>query len=50
MASDLIEVHHIDHNHKNNAKKNLALLHAHCHDQQHATEPSERYGCQLPLH
>jgi RNA-directed DNA polymerase len=50
VDSDLIEVHHKDRNRENNARKNLALLHAHCHDQHHATDPSERCGCQPLLH
>ena len=29
---DLVEVHHIDGNHKNNKETNLTLLHRHCHD------------------
>jgi RNA-directed DNA polymerase len=32
---DLVEVHHIDGNHKNNKETNLNLLHRHCHDQAH---------------
>lgn len=50
MASDMIEVHHKDRNRNNNARHNLELLHAHCHDQHHATVPSERCGCQPLLH
>jgi len=34
-SEDLVEVHHIDGNHKNNAYKNLTLIHRHCHDQVH---------------
>jgi RNA-directed DNA polymerase len=34
-STDLVEVHHIDGNHKNNAYKNLTLIHRHCHDQVH---------------
>lgn len=34
-ADDVMEVHHIDQNKKNNALENLALLHGHCHDQAH---------------
>lgn len=34
-AEDIMEVHHIDRNPKNNVLDNLALLHAHCHDEVH---------------
>ena len=34
-AEDVMEVHHIDHDPKNNVLDNLALLHAHCHDEVH---------------
>lgn len=34
---DLMEVHHMDGNHKNNKMENLALLHRHCHDQVHGS-------------
>jgi len=34
-SRDLVEVHHIDGNHKNNKETNLTLLHRHCHDQAH---------------
>jgi RNA-directed DNA polymerase len=30
---DILEIHHVDGNHKNNKKDNLMLLHGHCHDQ-----------------
>jgi RNA-directed DNA polymerase len=36
MPDTLIEVHHLDGNHDNNRRQNLALLHRHCHDQAHA--------------
>ena len=32
---DVIEVHHIDHNHRNVKYNNLQALHGHCHDNQH---------------
>lgn len=32
---DKLEVHHLDHNHKNSALDNLKLLHRHCHDDAH---------------
>ena len=32
---DLTEVHHKDHNHRNNEADNLMLLHRHCHDDIH---------------
>ncbi len=50
IESDIIEVHHKDCNRNNNARRNLELLHAHCHDQHHATDPCERCGCQPLLH
>lgn len=34
-TDDIMEVHHIDRNRRNNALHNLALLHAHCHDEVH---------------
>jgi RNA-directed DNA polymerase len=30
---DILEIHHMDGNHKNNKKDNLMLIHGHCHDQ-----------------
>jgi RNA-directed DNA polymerase len=30
---DILEVHHVDGNHKNNKRDNLMLIHGHCHDQ-----------------
>ena len=33
---DLIEMHHLDGNHGNNRKDNLAAVHKHCHDQIHS--------------
>jgi RNA-directed DNA polymerase len=32
---DILEVHHLDRNHKNNRYDNLWLLHGHCHDELH---------------
>jgi len=37
MATDVLEVHHLDGNHRNNRYSNWALLHGHCHDQAHGT-------------
>ena len=34
---DLMEIHHIDKNHRNNKWENLTLLHRHCHDEVHKT-------------
>jgi len=31
----VLVAHHKDGNHNNNAWPNLALMHAHCHDQMH---------------
>ncbi len=40
LPNDRIEAHHLDGNHDNNRRDNLALLHGHCHDQAHsAIEP-----------
>ncbi|HEY5866187.1 MAG TPA: group II intron maturase-specific domain-containing protein [Candidatus Tectomicrobia bacterium] len=30
---DILEVHHVDGDHKNNKRNNLMLIHGHCHDQ-----------------
>jgi RNA-directed DNA polymerase len=38
MVEDVMEIHHRDHDHRNNRYKNLALLHGHCHDVVHRTE------------
>lgn len=35
MTTDVLEVHHRDSDRNNNRYDNLALLHAHCHDQWH---------------
>lgn len=40
MSDDLMEVHHLDGNRRNQALGNLALLHGHCHDGVH----SKRYS------
>jgi len=37
MAADVLEVHHLDGNHRNNRYSNWALLHGHCHDQVHGS-------------
>jgi len=34
-TEDALEIHHWDGERENNRYKNLALLHAHCHDQTH---------------
>lgn len=33
---DILEIDHIDQNHRNNTWSNLALLHLHCHDERHS--------------
>jgi RNA-directed DNA polymerase len=38
VAEDTMEVHHQDGNRNNNRYTNLALLHAHCHDQTHGKQ------------
>ncbi|MDJ0535132.1 MAG: group II intron reverse transcriptase/maturase [Xenococcaceae cyanobacterium MO_207.B15] len=35
MPGDILEIHHVDKNHKNNQRKNLQLIHGHCHDRVH---------------
>ena len=35
-AEDVVEVHHVNGNHKDNRYVNLSLLHGHCHDIAHA--------------
>jgi RNA-directed DNA polymerase len=32
---DLLEIHHLDGNYRNNRKENLVAIHRHCHDQVH---------------
>jgi RNA-directed DNA polymerase len=36
MTEDIIEVHHKNGNRNDNYRRNLELLHGHCHDQLHA--------------
>jgi len=38
MATEVMEVHHKDGNHRNNRHSNWVLLHGHCHDQVHGTK------------
>jgi RNA-directed DNA polymerase len=38
MAEDVMEIHHRDGDRNNNHYANLALLHAHCHDQAHGKQ------------
>jgi RNA-directed DNA polymerase len=33
---DVLEIDHIDHNHRNDTLSNLLLLHLHCHDERHS--------------
>jgi RNA-directed DNA polymerase len=35
-SESLIEIHHVDGNHKNNKRTNLKAVHRHCHDIIHA--------------
>ncbi|MBN2390169.1 MAG: HNH endonuclease [Anaerolineae bacterium] len=37
-TDDVLEVHHDDSNHANNAFDNLRLLHGHCHDRVHGKQ------------
>lgn len=34
-TGSLLEIHHVDHNHKNLREENLQLIHGHCHDDIH---------------
>jgi retron-type reverse transcriptase len=34
---DIMEIHHLDKNHRNNKWENLTLVHRHCHDEVHKT-------------
>jgi len=34
-SEDVVEVHHVDGNHRNNRIANIALIHGHCHDEVH---------------
>lgn len=34
-TESILEVHHVDHNHKNTKEENLQLVHGHCHDAIH---------------
>jgi RNA-directed DNA polymerase len=40
MPDDLMEVHHLDGDRRNQALTNLALLHGHCHDEAHRRQCS----------
>ena len=35
LPGEVLEIHHVDNNHKNNNKTNLRLMHGHCHDSAH---------------
>lgn len=41
-SDDLIEVHHLDGDHGNSKKGNLAVLHRHCHDTVHRGKEDDR--------
>jgi RNA-directed DNA polymerase len=34
-TGSILEVYHVDHNHKNTKEENLKLVHGHCHDDIH---------------
>jgi RNA-directed DNA polymerase len=36
-VDDLMEIHHLDRNHRNNKWENITLMHRHCHDKVHKT-------------
>lgn len=44
LPDALIELHHLDGNHDNNRRQNLALLHRHCHDQAHSAKQPKTTG------
>ena len=46
LPDALIELHHLDGNHDNHRRHNLALLHRHCHDQVHAAKNLTPAGTQ----
>jgi RNA-directed DNA polymerase len=37
IGNEIMELHHLDGNHKNNKPENLMLVHGHCHDHIHRT-------------
>ncbi|QLQ06551.1 MAG: hypothetical protein HZY76_11210 [Anaerolineae bacterium] len=45
MADDVLAVHHLDGNHRNNRYSNWALLHGHCHGQAHSTRAVDNGQC-----
>jgi len=42
-SEDMVEVHHMDGNHKNNKIANLALIHGHCHDEVHGRSMRDKH-------
>jgi len=47
-SEDVVEVHHIDRNHKNNQTANLALVHGHCHDEVHGSVRNKHLTIEEP--
>jgi len=44
----MVEVHHMDGNHKNNRIANLALIHGHCHDEVHRSVHDRHLATEEP--
>jgi len=47
-SEDMVEVHHVDGNHKNNRIANLALIHGHCHDEVHRSVHDKHLATEEP--
>jgi len=47
-SEDVVEVHHMDGNHKNNRIANLALIHGHCHDEVHGSMRNKHLAVEEP--
>jgi len=47
-SEDVVEVHHMDGNHKNNRITNLALIHGHCHDKVHGSMCNKHLAIEEP--
>jgi len=47
-SEDVVEIHHMDGNHKNNRIANLALIHGHCHDKVHGSMHDKHLATEEP--
>jgi len=47
-SEDVVEIHHMDGNHKNNRIANLALIHGHCHDEVHGSMCNKHLAVEEP--